>query len=414
MNGREMNPENTNNTGNISIPPQGNAKQEKTGKHGRKHGGAREKRFHQLKTRKIVMNTLSFSIVLAGILWLSHFFYRHIRYEITNDAYVDQYVAPISIRVPGFIKEVRFTEHQKVKKGDTLLLLDEREYQIRLEQAQADLLDALADQDIIAAGLGSSQSRVAVEQANIAEAKSRLWQSEQDYHRYAHLYEEASVSKQQYEQARSKYEAALSRHAALQQQEQAAQWSADESRKRQEKAQAGILRMQANLEMAELNLSYTVVTAPYDGYMGRRTLEPGQYVQGGQTLSYIVRQEGKWITANYRETQIAGLEPGQTVRIHVDAFKHRVFHGRISAISQATGSKYALVPTDNAAGNFVKVQQRIPVRIEIEDASPEEMELLRAGMMAVTEVVKKSGPAPKGLQGSPDKPGSGQGTEHPL
>ena len=301
-----------------------------------------------------------------------------------------------------------------MKKGDTLLLLDEREYQIRLEQAQADLLDALADQDIIAAGLGSSQSRVAVEQANIAEAKSRLWQSEQDYHRYAHLYEEASVSKQQYEQARSEYEAALSRHAALQQQEQAAQWSADESRKRQEKAQAGILRMQANLEMAELNLSYTVVTAPYDGYMGRRTLEPGQYVQGGQTLSYIVRQEGKWITANYRETQIAGLEPGQTVRIHVDAFKHRVFHGRISAISQATGSKYALVPTDNAAGNFVKVQQRIPVRIEIEDASPEEMELLRAGMMAVTEVVKKSGPAPKGLQGSPDKPGSGQGTEHPL
>ena len=143
MNGREMNPENTNNTGNISIPPQGNAKQEKTGKHGRKHGEAREKRFHQLKTRKIVMNTLSFSIVLAGILWLSHFFYRHIRYEITNDAYVDQYVAPISIRIPGFIKEVRFTEHQKVKKGDTLAVIEDIEYRLKVAQAEADYHNAL-------------------------------------------------------------------------------------------------------------------------------------------------------------------------------------------------------------------------------------------------------------------------------
>ncbi len=132
--------------------------------------------------------------------------------------------------------------------------------------------------------------------------------------------------------------------------------------------EAGILRAEATLDLANLNLSYTVVTAPYSGYMGRRTLEPGQYVSAGQTLSYIVRQSGKWITANYRETQIANIYIGQPVRIKVDGLPGKILHGHVTAISEATGSKYSLVPTDNSAGNFVKVQQRIPVRIELDDA----------------------------------------------
>lgn len=140
--------------------------------------------------------------------------------------------------------------------------------------------------------------------------------------------------------------------------------------------------------MAELNLSYTVVTAPYDGYMGRRTLEKGQLVQAGQTLTYLVRGEDKWITANYKETQIANIFIGQEVLIKVDALKRRTFHGVVTAISEATGSKYALVPTDNSAGNFVKVQQRIPVRIDLQDVSPEDMQLLRAGMMVETEALR--------------------------
>ena len=120
--------------------------------------------------------------------------------------------------------------------------------------------------------------------------------------------------------------------------------------------------------MAKLNLSYTIVTAPYNGYMGRRTLEPGQFVQAGQTISYLIRGNDKWITANYKETQISHIYIGQKVRIKVDAFRGHIFHGTVTAISEATGSKYALVPTDNSAGNFVKVQQRIPVRIELDDA----------------------------------------------
>lgn len=140
---------------------------------------------------------------------------------------------------------------------------------------------------------------------------------------------------------------------------------------------------------ARLNLSYTVLTAPYDGYMGRRTLEPGQYVQAGQTISYLVRNTDKWVTANYKETQIIHIYIGQEVRIKVDALPGKVFHGTVTAISEATGSKYSLVPTDNSAGNFVKVQQRIPVRIDLKDITPEEMSSLRAGMMVETEALRK-------------------------
>ena len=163
----------------------------------------------------------------------------------------------------------------------------------------------------------------------------------------------------------------------------------NEASRRTVGAEANILRREADLDMARLNLSYTVLTAPYDGYIGRRTLEPGQFVQAGQTVSYLVRNRDKYITANYKETQIAHIHIGQEVVVKVDAFPGRRFRGRVTAISEATGSKYALVPTDNSAGNFVKVQQRIPVRIDLEGISDEEMDLLRAGMMVETEARRR-------------------------
>ena len=152
---------------------------------------------------------------------------------------------------------------------------------------------------------------------------------------------------------------------------------------RKASVEAGILRAQAALEMARLNLSYTAVTAPCDGTLGRRALEDGQFVQGGQSLTYIIPDTQKWVIANYKETQIANLYEGQKVSIKVDAFPDKEFSGHISAISGATGSKYSLVPTDNSAGNFVKIQQRIPVRIEFDELSEEDNRLLAAGMMVI-------------------------------
>ena len=342
-----------------------------------------------MKIRNITLNTVCILLAFSGISWTVNYFWKYVNYEITNDAVVDQYIIPVNIRVPGYIREVRFTEHQQVKAGDTLLILDDREYRIKLKDAAAALLDAQASKDILSSGIETSQVNIGIQEANIAETKARLWQLEQDYQRYTNLLAEESVSQQQYEQVKANYEAMKARYDALLRQKNAAQSQYTETSKKSGSVEATILRKEADLEMAQLNLCYTVVTAPFDGYMGRRTLETGQLVQAGQTLSYLVRGNDKWITANYKETQISHIYIGQQVRIKVDAIDNRIFHGTVTAISEATGSKYSLVPTDNSAGNFVKIQQRIPVRIDLTDVSLEDMNLLRAGMMVETEALKK-------------------------
>lgn len=349
----------------------------------------KHKQLVRLKIRNITLNTVCIVLALGGISWTVDYFWKYVDYEITNDAVVDQYIIPVNVRVAGYIREVRFTEHQPVRTGDTLLVLDDREYRIKVKDARAALMDAETSRTSLAAGIRSSEANVSVQEANIAETKAKLWQLQQDYRRYANLRAEESVSEQQYEQAKASYESAQARYEALLQQKEAARSQYAETRQKTGNAQAAILRKEADLEMARLNLSYTVVTAPFDGYMGRRTLEAGQLVQAGQTLTYLVRSNDKWITANYKETQIAHIYIGQKVRIKVDALQNRTFHGTVTAISEATGSKYALVPTDNSAGNFVKVQQRIPVRIDFDDATEADMRQLRAGMMVEAEALKR-------------------------
>lgn len=349
----------------------------------------KQAKLKRLRTRNIVLNLICILLAGSGLWWTADYFWRYINYEVTNDAFIDQYVAPLNIRVSGYIREVRFKEHQYVRRGDTLLILDNREYRIKVKEAEAALLDAHGSQDVLHSGIETSQTNIAVQEANIAEAKANLWQLEQDYHRFERLLKEESVPQQQYEQTKAAYEAAQARYQALLEQKRAAQSQYSETSKRTVSAEAAIMRREADLDLARLNLSYTVLTAPYDGYMGRRTLEPGQYVSAGQTISYLVRNTDKWVTANYKETQIRHIYIGQEVRIKVDALPGRIFHGRVTAISEATGSKYSLVPTDNSAGNFVKVQQRIPVRIDLEEISPEDMAHLRAGMMVETEALRR-------------------------
>ena len=343
----------------------------------------------RLRLRNITVNVTC--ILLAGscIAWAVNYFWKYVHYEITNDATVEQYITPLNIRAAGYVKEIRFTEHQYVHAGDTLLVLDDREYRIRVKDAEAEYMNAKGDKEVLLASIESSQTNIAIRDAEIEETRIRLGQQGKEYHRYENLIRDESVSRQQYEQVKADYDATKARYEALLHQKEAAQSQFKETTRRQTGAEANILGREAALDMARLNLSYTVLTAPYDGYMGRRSLETGQYVQAGQTISYLVRSSDKWITANYRETQIAHIYIGQPVRIKVDAFPNRIFHGTVTAISEATGSKYALVPTDNSAGNFVKVQQRIPVRIRIDDASAEEMETLRAGMMVETEALRR-------------------------
>lgn len=347
------------------------------------------KRLKRRKRRNIILNTVCLLIASSGLLWTINYFWRYISYEITNDASVDQYISPVNVRVAGYVQDIRFREHQFVHKGDTLVVLDNREYLIRQKEAEAALMDAQGSKGVLHSNIETSETHIAEQSASLEEAKARLWKAEQDFQRYERLLREESVPEQQYDQAKADFDAARARYNALLRQKDAARSQYTETSRRKVNIDAAILRAEAALDLANLNLSYTVVTAPYDGYMGRRTLEPGQYVSAGQTLSYLVRQMDKWVTANYRETQIANIYIGQQVRIKVDGIPGKTFRGHVTAISEATGSKYSLVPTDNSAGNFVKVQQRIPVRIDFDDVTPEDMAQLRAGMMVTTEALKR-------------------------
>lgn len=305
--------------------------------------------------------------------------------ETSNDAQVEQYISPVNLRASGYIKKIYFTEHQQVHKGDTLLVLDDREYRIRVMEAEAALKDAMAGATVMDATLQTTQTTASVYEASIAEIEIRLAKLEKDRQRYENLVKRNAATPIQLEQIETEYEATRKKLEATRRQQRAAMSGIKEVSNRKESTEAAIQRAKAALEMARLNLSYTVVVAPCDGKLGRRALEEGQYITAGQSVTYILPNSQKWIVANYKETQVENLKLGQEVRIAVDALSDREFTGKITAISGATGSKYSLVPTDNSAGNFVKIQQRIPVRIDFTDLSEEDNARLAAGMMVVVK-----------------------------
>ena len=336
-------------------------------------------------TMKKAVGIIGIFLAIWGLYAIMSLFVDYKSSETTDDAQVEQYLSPVNIRVPGYIKKIYFTEHQHVRKGDTLLVLEDDEYRIRLKEAEAALMDARRGRKVVANTLNTVSNSASVYDASIAEAQYRVEQLEKDYRRYSSLLKKNATTPIVVEQYQTQLEMARARVAALKQQREAAHFSVTEVDQRQENAEAAVKRAEAAVDLAALNLSYTVVTAPCNGCLGRRSIEEGQLVNAGQTLTTIIPDTRKWVVANYKETQISSLAVGQEVEVTVDAFAGKTFKGRITAISSATGSKYSMVPTDNSAGNFVKIQQRVPVRIELTDISDEDNARLAAGMMCVVK-----------------------------
>ncbi|MFA6334384.1 MAG: HlyD family secretion protein [Bacteroidales bacterium] len=339
------------------------------------------KKLRALRTSRWFLSAIGLLILTYGIYQGGRLFLDYKLSETTNDAQIEQYISPVNVKVPGYIQKICFTEHQFVHKGDTLLIIDDREYKIRLMEAEAALKDAQAGSAVMASSLNTTKSNASVFDSSIEEAEARLSKLERDYARYSNLLERKATTAIQVDQIKTDLDMAKSRLAALKQQKRTAESSVNEVTKRQGNTEAAILRATAALDMAKLNLSYTVIVAPYNGFLGRRTIEEGQLVNSGQSITYILPDTKKWVTANYKETQIKNLSVGQKVIITVDAMNKKKFTGKIAAISSATGSKYSLIPADNSTGNFVKIQQRIPVRIDFENLSDEDNRKLVAGMM---------------------------------
>lgn len=333
------------------------------------------------RTKKIISYIIVLAVIIIAGAWIGSKFIHLGNVEFTDNAQICQQIVPVNSRVQGYIKEIRFKEYGQVKKGDTLVIIDDADMRLHVAQARADYQNALAGQSVADRSVSVATANMAVSDASIAEAKVLMDNAAKDYARYSKLLEQDAVTRQQYDLAKTDYEAKKARYETLSRQRSASASVVSETRQRISQTDAGVELAKALLETAELNLSYTVITAPCDGYTSRKEIQVGQLVQPGQTLLDIVDSGELWITANYKETQTAHIVPGSEAEITVDAVPGVTFHGSVVSLSRATGASLSILPQDNSAGNFVKVRQRVPVRIELTaDNDPADVARLHAGL----------------------------------
>ncbi|MFT4015835.1 MAG: HlyD family secretion protein [Agriterribacter sp.] len=331
------------------------------------------------KGKKIIFPILlGLVLVVALIITLKEYFYSQ-SHEETDNAQVDADISPVISRVQGYVKEIRFKDNQVVKAGDTLVILDDRDYKIKLQQAEAALASVKQSVNVARYAVAETKSNIATAQANVQAAKVRVWKATEDYNRYKNLYDDHAITKAQYDAMKAEKESAEAALLAAQTQVPVINKRIGTNEQQTEAYATNIAPKQSDVDYAKLQLSYTVITAPADGIASKRNIQLGQLVQAGQSLLSVVNDNGLYITANFKETQMEHLKVGEKVDIKVDAYKHEPAQGMVESVAGATGAKFSLLPPDNATGNFVKVVQRVPVRIKL-DASPEFISKLRPGM----------------------------------
>lgn len=352
------------------------------------------------KTNKKFIIIIS-SLVVIGLIYGGYKYLHSLSHEETDDAQIEANMSAIIPHVGGYVENVFVEDNQKVKKGDTLFIIDSRDYNVQLEKAMASLAAAESQVNVAKASIGSYKANAAASSAqvntatqSIENAKIKLWRAENDYKRFKNLYENHSITEQQYEQALAAKQEAEKNLEILKNQQQAtasqrnaAVSQTEISEKQVSVAEANLKSAQAAVDAAKLNLDYTVVTAPIDGQLSEVDIQPGQFVQPGQALFYLVNTDKKWVVANFKETQLDKMELGQKVKIDVDAYPGMDLEGTVTAFSPATGARFSLLPPDNATGNFVKTVQRVPVKINLATTNdPEKLKKLRSGMNVEVDV----------------------------
>jgi membrane fusion protein (multidrug efflux system) len=333
----------------------------------------------QKKPRKKLVFPIILGIVLVGALFFSIKEYVFLQsHEETDDAQVDGDISPVIARVSGYVMDIRFKDNQFVHAGDTLVILDDRDYKIKLEQALT--AQAAAQKNVAATGaaIREAQSNFGVQKANIEQAQVHLWKATQDYERYKNLYDDHAITKAQLDEVTADKESAQAALDAAKSQVPVINTRVNSSKEQTVAISSIVDTRKADVDFARLQLTYTVITAPASGIVSKRNIQTGQLVQAGTPLFSVVHED-IYVTANFKETQMRDISVNQKVDIRVDAFDKQVISGTIESFSGATGAKFSLLPPDNATGNFVKVVQRIPVRIHI-DADTSVLLRMRPGM----------------------------------
>nr|WP_199081224.1 HlyD family secretion protein [Pedobacter sp. ASV19] len=347
----------------------------------------------QSKIDKIVVqSTRGIAIlVVCGLgVWGASLIWAMLKYEQTNDAQVEEYVNPINTKVGGYIKKIFFMENQQVNEGDTLLIIDNREYRVQQDEAEAALESAKSQTGILEANISTLKSNAVIGLSQIDAARAKMLRQQQEFDRYQNLLKEESTTQQHFDNVKTALDIAVSEYQAVVNTYKAALSKIKDVEAQKVSVIAEIKRRQYVLNRNKLELGYTVITAPYKGKVGKKVIQEGQLVQAGQTMTFIINEAGgKWIVANFKETQIGGFKAGQKAVVTVDAFPDAEFNGEIESVSPATGSRYSLLPPDNATGNFVKIIQRIPIRVKLTDEHSK-IAMLSAGMNANVSIKKES------------------------
>lgn len=333
------------------------------------------------KTKKWIYNILVIVLLLGGIIWVGAKFVHLGKVEYTDNAQVKQLIVPVNARIQGYIKEIRFDEYHPVKKGDTLVVIESAEFRLRVAQSEADLRNALAGKNIVSSTVKTASNDIAVSEAGIEEVKALLANAETENYRYKNLLDAEAVTQQEYDAVHTKYLALKAKYETLFRQKTSTVLIKKEQNTKLSQNEAAIQLTQAAVDLAKLNLSYTVIVAPCDGFTGRKNIQVGQLLQPGQAIVDIVDANGKWVIANYKETQTHHISEGQKVDLIVDALPDIILKGVVKSIANATGASFSVTQQDNSAGNFVKIEQRIPVKIEFsKENDPQLIKKLRAGM----------------------------------
>ncbi len=341
-------------------------------------------------------------VLLVGVgLWFGLTKYFHgKKHEETDDAQVVANISPVISKISGYVAKVYVKDNQYVQKGDTLLTIDDRDLSITLQQAEAavgtassNLAAARANSNAAGKNINTTQAAVATANAQIEAAKVSVWRTGEDLKRYANLVKDHSITQQQYEQALAASQTAEKQLQVLvnQRNQASAQTGVVNSQTTATSQQIGVAgsivkQREVDVQNAKLNLSYTVITAHESGLVSKVPVQEGQYLQAGQSLFSIVLNNDKWVVANFKETQYNTMVVGQKVTVHADAFPKHDFEAVVSSFAAATGSTFALLPPDNASGNFVKVVQRLPVKIEFVNKSDSLLTRLRPGMSVFVDV----------------------------
>lgn len=339
------------------------------------------------KIKSIIINAIVITAAFGALVWIGGRFVHLGRVEYTDNAQIRRNIIPINSRVQGFIEKVCFDDFQFVHKGDTLVIIDRAEFELKLAQAKAEYDKAVMESVTIGTKVSTSENNISVSDASIEELRIRLNQTETDFKRFEQLLGQKAVTQQQYDNVKADYEATKAKYEMLVRQKRSTTLGRQELSQRLEQNKSNVEAAVAARNLAELNLSYTIITAPCNGIVSRKSIQPGQLIQPGQALLSIVESDNVWVIANYKETQTHNIREGMPVTITVDAVPDIEYYGEVSTLSNATGAQYSVVPQDNSAGNFVKTEQRIPVKIIFtEKNSGESLNRLKSGMNVECEV----------------------------